>query len=165
MENLSPEVIEQLRLGTTRYLFRMLEQLNKIWAGDTTLNQARVMQYVGMRWQEGAPTGVSETARALGIPVTTVSRTVADMLERKVVREESHPDDARRKTLIVTDEFADQRREMIGLLLELNLDVIRENADEWAEMGLMTTDRRESIQQFVSDIVPLLVEAHLKHKD
>lgn len=64
--------------------------------GATTLNQMRIVQFVAfMDGDINRPVCATEISRTLGIPLTTVSRTVASLVERKELKEKRSETDDR----------------------------------------------------------------------
>ena len=85
--------------------FEYFRLLADVLPGETTLNQIRVAQYIGLRSAMGSPPCNKEIAAALHLPTTTVSRALVMFLEAKILRDIEDPDDGRRRFLIMNKDF------------------------------------------------------------
>lgn len=94
-----------------RFKKEFVDLLAEHFGGHTTLNHLRVGNYIGLRSQyEIEPTSNGQIAQALGLSRATVSRIVSDFIQCGWVRETSHPDDGRKRLLVITPDhqFADR---------------------------------------------------------
>ena len=70
--------------------------------GETTINQMRIGHYIGLKsLYERSPTSNKDISNALDIPRSTVSRIIADYVEKGWVVEQPDPEDGRRKHLFI----------------------------------------------------------------
>lgn len=121
------QLLSTREFETTRELHRfkadLFELLARHFGGSSTLNHLRVGNFIGLCSQyEGRPTSNVEIPNALQLSRSTVSRIVADFVRTGWVTESPHPDDGRRRLLVITpdhpreDEF---ERALRGRLNEL----------------------------------------------
>lgn len=115
---------------TTHYLKTFVSEflglLSHHFKGQTTLNDLRIGNYIGLKSQYGGePTNNKEISAVLGIPRSTVTRIVTDFIEQGWVAERPHPEDGRRKQLFIVpghelgDSFEKEFRALLNELLEL----------------------------------------------
>lgn len=104
---------------TAEQLYQVLELMAQLGPGSLTVNQLRIGQYIGWKCETGEPVGVTEVASALDIPLSTVSRHVAELLEKRFVKEHVHPQDRRRRVLCIHPEFFGTRAAWYGQLQEI----------------------------------------------
>jgi len=112
-----------------RFKVDVVDLLAKHFGGQRTLNHLRVGNFIGLCCQcEGRPTSNQEIAQALGLSRATVSRIVSDFIQCGWVAESPHPEDGRKRLLVVppdhprVDHF---ERALRKRLSELN-EVLRE---------------------------------------
>jgi DNA-binding MarR family transcriptional regulator len=80
------------------YVKAYLELIAGHFPGETTLNQLRILQYIGMRCSQGkGHTSHKEICEALGLTPSMVTRAVAAFMDAGVLREETDPADGRRR--------------------------------------------------------------------
>ena len=120
---------DQSKRKTTHYLHAfvgdVLSLLSAHFSGQTTLNDLRIGNYIGLISQyEGRPTDNKEISEALKIPRSTVSRIVTAFIEKKWVAEHPHPEDGRKKQLFIVpghplaDNFENEFRLLLHDLLD-----------------------------------------------
>lgn len=81
-----------------QYVKDCLTLISEYFPGNTTLNQIRIAQYIGMRSVGGkGHTSHSEICRDLGMSASTVTRAVAGFIESGLLKEEVDPADSRRR--------------------------------------------------------------------
>jgi DNA-binding MarR family transcriptional regulator len=101
----------------------VLSLLSEHFDGGTTINQLRIGHYIGLMSQyKGTPTSNKNIADALGIPRSTVSRIVAEYIQKGWVIEQSHQEDGRRKELLIVPEHPEGdnfEKDFRGLLNEV----------------------------------------------
>jgi DNA-binding MarR family transcriptional regulator len=86
----------------------ILTSLSVHFGGDVTVNQMRIGHYIGQQsLYNGTATSNKDISAQLGIPRSTVSRIVADFVQKKWVIEVPHPDDGRRKLLQISPDHPD----------------------------------------------------------
>jgi len=84
------------------FIGEILHLLSLHFKGETTLNHLQIGNYIGLiSLYEGRPTSNKDIAEKLGISRSTVSRIVADFMEKGWVIERPHPDDGRKKQLLI----------------------------------------------------------------
>jgi DNA-binding MarR family transcriptional regulator len=98
--------LSKQELRTTHYMKLfvgdILHLLSQHFGGDTTLNHLEIGTYIGLMSQyEDQPTSNKDISKALGIPRSTVSRIVADLIAKKWVVQVPHPEDGRRKLFLI----------------------------------------------------------------
>ena len=81
--------------------------------GSITLNELRVMLCIVEAHDRGNPIALSDVAYHLGIPITTVSRIVSQLVKRGKITSEGLASDRRKKILLATPELLERR--MVGL--------------------------------------------------
>lgn len=122
--------LSKLELKSTHYLKSfigdVLHLLSRHFDGGTTINQLRIGHYIGLMSQyKGTSTSNQNIAGALSIPRSTVSRIVADCIEKGWVIEQSHADDGRKKELLIVpehpdgDNFEKEFRRLLNAMVEL----------------------------------------------
>jgi len=94
------------------------------FGGETTINHLRIGHYIGLQsLYNGQPTSNKDIAETLDIPRSTVSRIVADFIDKGWVTEQLDPEDGRRKQLVIptdhplADNFERDFRRLIKELL------------------------------------------------
>jgi DNA-binding MarR family transcriptional regulator len=121
--------LDSKELATTRYLHEFMGEVLRLlsvhFQGQTTLNDLRIGNYIGLLSQhQSKATSNKDIAEALGIPPSTVSRIVKDFVEAKWVAEDSHPEDGRKKLLSIAldhdraDGFEKSFRSIMNELLK-----------------------------------------------
>ena len=121
--------LSKQELKSTHYLKSfmgdVLNLLSRHFKGETPLNHLEIGNYIGLvSLYEGKPTSNKDIADALGISRSTVSRIVADFIEKGWVIEQSHPEDGRRKMLLIApghplaDNFEKEFRVILNDMLE-----------------------------------------------
>jgi DNA-binding MarR family transcriptional regulator len=98
--------LTDVEFNATREVFhfktKLLDLLAEHFGGHTTLNHLRVGSYIGLRSQYAkVPTSNAEIARDLRLSRATVSRIVSDFIAAGWVSETPHPDDGRRRLLVI----------------------------------------------------------------
>jgi DNA-binding MarR family transcriptional regulator len=122
-------VLTREELRSTHELYRLkkdiVDLLAQHFGGHTTLNHLRVGNIIGLSSQyESRPVSNHEIAKALGISRATVSRIVADFIRCGWVRETPHPEDGRRRLLVITpehehaDKFEREFRRLVNNLID-----------------------------------------------
>ena len=82
------------------FMTQVLGLMATHFRGDTTLNHLRIGNYIGLRdLFDGEATTNKEISEALGIPTSTVSRIVTELMKRGYVTEAPHPEDQRIRLL------------------------------------------------------------------
>jgi len=121
--------LSDVELRSTHELYRFkkdfVDLLADHFGGHTTLNHLRVGNYIGLRSQyESRPTSNSEISQSLGISRATVSRIVSDFIQCGWVRETPHPDDGRKRLLVITPDhqFADRFERALRLRVNELMD-------------------------------------------
>jgi DNA-binding MarR family transcriptional regulator len=73
---------------------------------DITLNQLRIIQYIGLRCLEDGPGTINtEICQALEMNKTTVTRTVARFVATGVISQKSSSADGRQQVLTMSPEY------------------------------------------------------------
>lgn len=106
------------------FMTRVLGLMAQRFRGDATLNHLRIGNYIGLRdLFDGAATTNKEISEALGIPTSTVSRIVTELMKRGYVAETLHADDHRIRLLRIVpghplaQGFETELRTLLGELL------------------------------------------------
>ncbi|MGI9307910.1 MAG: MarR family transcriptional regulator [Gammaproteobacteria bacterium] len=77
--------------------------------GESTLNLLRIGHFISLRSEyQYCETSNAEISSQLNIPRSTVSRIVSDLIEAKMVLEQTDPDDGRRRLLKIADQHPDK---------------------------------------------------------
>ena len=79
-----------------RFVFKRMAEK---YGGECTLNEVRVMNQVICCSLEGRTCGVTALHKVTGIPVPTVSRTVANLQSEGWLSERQHPTDGRKRVI------------------------------------------------------------------
>ncbi len=77
----------------------LLRQLAEKYGGDRTLNELRVMNQILRCSLQGRNCCVTDLHMVTGIPMPTVSRSVAHLQNDGWLSERQHPDDGRRRII------------------------------------------------------------------
>ena len=77
----------------------LLRQLAEKYGGDCTLNELRVMNQILRCSLQGRPCSVTALHKVTGIPMPTVSRSVAHLQSEGWLSERPDPDDGRRRII------------------------------------------------------------------
>jgi len=104
----------------------VLSLLSQHFKGETTLNHLQIGNYIGLVSQfEDRPTSNKDIAETLGISRSTVSRIVADFIQKGWVIERRHLEDGRKKQLLIapghplSENFEKDFRDVFDDLLRL----------------------------------------------
>jgi len=90
------DVTAQAVVEFARNLFNSLAQK---YGGDCTLNEVRVMNQIIRCHLEGRTCSVTNLHKATGIPIPTVSRSVANLQNEGWLSEQRDPTDGRRRLI------------------------------------------------------------------
>lgn len=74
--------------------------------GETTLNQIRILQYIG--WQSALIEGQtfhSDICQALGMSASTVTRAIGSFIEVGILTEKVDPNDGRRRCVMMSTNY------------------------------------------------------------
>jgi len=96
MSNKTHDVTPQAVVEFTR---NGLKILSEKYGGDCTLNEARVMIQIIHCHLKGRPCSVTGLHKATGIPVPTVSRSVANLQSDGWLSEQRDPTDGRKRLI------------------------------------------------------------------
>jgi DNA-binding MarR family transcriptional regulator len=82
------------------------EIIAKLVPGNTTLNQLRVLGYIGLRsGPRQSPACRKEICAALKIPRTTVDRAISIFLKMGIISEHADLDDGRKRLSLVNKDY------------------------------------------------------------
>ena len=88
------------------YFKDYLALLARHFPGDITLNQLRILQYIGLRSSRGkGHTNHKDICMALEMAASTVTRAVSAFIETGVLHEETDPEDGRRRLVSVRRSY------------------------------------------------------------
>jgi len=83
----------------------IFEMLSDHFGGDATINQLRIGSYIGLKTLfENKQTSNKDIALTLGIPPSTVTRIVTELIGKGYLKEEDHPEDGRVRLLSMTGD-------------------------------------------------------------
>jgi predicted transcriptional regulator len=125
---LGDSATEESRAVSEIYRFKvdLVDLLARHFGGQRTLNHLRVGNFIGLCCQcDGRPTSNHEIAQALSLSRATVSRIVSDFVQAGWVTEFPHPEDGRRRLLMIppdhprVDEFERALRKRLSKLNEV----------------------------------------------
>ncbi len=91
----------------TRNLFKTLTEK---YGGDCTLNELRVMNQIIRCHLEGRHCSVTALHKVTGIPIPTVSRSVANLQSNGWLSAQQDPDDGRRRIISLGPRSLEQTR-------------------------------------------------------
>ncbi len=120
-------VTAQVVVDFARGLYRVLAEKH---GGDCTLNELRVMNQIICCCLQGQTCCVTDLHKVIGIPMPTVSRSVAHLQSNGLLSEQQDPDDGRRR--IVT--LSPRALEMVSS----NIEEMAEWFNDYREHGLLT---------------------------
>lgn len=107
------------------FIGEILHLLALHFKGETTLNHLQIGNYIGLiSLYEGRPTSNKDIAEKLGMSRSTASRIVADFIDKGWVIERSHPEDGRKKQLLIApghplaDNFEKDFRNIFNKILK-----------------------------------------------
>ena len=107
MSNKPQEVTAQAVVEFTRNLLKTLAEQ---YGGDCTLNELRVMNQIIRCHLDGRSCCVTDLHKVTGIPIPTVSRSVAHLQSNGWLSSEQDPDDGRRRIISLGPRSLDQTR-------------------------------------------------------
>ena len=96
MSNKPHDVTAQVLVEFTRILYR---QLAEKYGGDRTLNELRVLNQIIICSLKGRTSNVTALHKVTGIPMPTVSRSVAHLQSEGWLSERQDPDDGRKRLI------------------------------------------------------------------
>ncbi len=108
----------------------LLRQLAEKYGGDRTLNELRVMNQIIRCSFKGLTCSVTDLHKVTGIPMPTVSRSVAHLQSNGLLSEQQDPDDGRRR--IVTLSPCDLE------MVSSNIEEMAEWFNDYREHGLLS---------------------------
>ena len=95
----------------------VFKRMAEKYGGECTLNEMRVMNQVICCSLEGRSCGVTALHKVTGIPIPTVSRTVANLQSEGWLSERQHPTDGRKRVITLgprsTTEMSDDIDKLI----------------------------------------------------
>ena len=105
MPNRPHEITAQVVVEATRNLFKTLAGK---YGGDCTLNELRVMNQIVRCHLEGRYCSVTALHKITGIPISTVSRTVANLRIGGWLTERQDPTDGRKRIVSLGHRSLDE---------------------------------------------------------
>ena len=103
------------------FIAAYLQMVAKKYHGETTLNELRVMNKMVALEFSGASSTVTQLSSELGIPKSTVSRSVTHLRNKGWLNETLDPDDRRRRVLLLSEASKmDLNEELAFLWAALN---------------------------------------------
>ncbi len=87
--------------------------------GSITLNELRVMLCIVEAHDRGRPISPSDLGYHFGIPITTVSRIVSQLVKRGKITSERFANDRRRKVLLATPRLLEGRKKALTELTKV----------------------------------------------
>jgi DNA-binding MarR family transcriptional regulator len=80
--------------------------VSQYFPGDTTLNQIRILQHIGLRSaNDGGHACNTEICEALEMSAATVTRAVTSFIEAGIISEEADPQDGRRRYVMMNQSY------------------------------------------------------------
>lgn len=96
-------------MGNVRYLevsladkCAVIESFCRCLPGTTTLNELRIIAEIVTKTSLGEDISVTILSNSLGMPLSTVSTQVTEMIAKGWIEEEIHPEDRRKRFLTMT---------------------------------------------------------------
>ena len=91
--------------------------------GSITLNELRVMLCIVEAHDRGNPMALSDVGYHLGIPITTVSRIVSQLIKRGKITAQGLASDRRKKILLATPELLERRMKALATLTKVTAKI------------------------------------------
>ncbi len=91
--------------------------------GSITLNELRVMLCIVEAHDRGRPISPSDLGYHFGIPITTVSRIVSQLVKRGKITSERFANDRRRKVLLATPRLLEGRKKALTELTKVMVEL------------------------------------------
>ena len=115
MSNKPHDVTAKVMTEFTRILYR---ELADKYGGDTTLNELRVMNQLIRCSLKGRHCSVTGIHKATGIPIPTVSRSVAHLQSEGWLSEQRDPNDGRKRLISLGPRSLEQTSNEINDLCQ-----------------------------------------------
>jgi DNA-binding MarR family transcriptional regulator len=96
MSDKPQELTDQAVMEFSRMLFRSVAET---YGGATTLNELRIMNQIVVCHLKGRTCHVTALHKVTGIPIPTVSRSVAHLQSERWLSEQRDPDDGRKRLI------------------------------------------------------------------
>jgi len=111
MSNKTHEITGQAVIEFSRLLFRSVAEK---YGGDTTLNELRIMNQIVVCHLNSRACYVTALHKLTGIPIPTVSRSVANLHREGWLSEQPDPDDGRKRLISLGPRSMDRIYDDIG---------------------------------------------------
>ncbi len=96
------------------FTFRFWHKMSENYGGERTVNELRVLNAVlGCNLKKNSVScswGTTQIAKHLGIPKSTVSRAVYNLVQKGWLREKPHPEDRRRRIVLLGPNAVEHRK-------------------------------------------------------
>ena len=80
----------------------VIESFCRCLPGTTTLNELRIIAEIVTKTALGEEISVTKLSNSLGMPLSTVSTQVTEMISKRWIEEEINPDDRRKRFLTMS---------------------------------------------------------------
>jgi len=92
----------------------LLKELSRKYGGEFTINELRIMNQIIRCNLKGGTCTVTGLHKVTGIPIPTVSRTVAKLQESRWLSERRDPDDGRKRVIFLGPRSLEEARDEIN---------------------------------------------------
>ena len=121
------DVTVQVIVEFTRGLYKLLAEKH---GGDCTLNELRVMNQIICCCLQGQTCCVTDLHKVTGIPIPTVSRSVAHLQSNGWLSEQQDPDDGRKRIVTLNPRALE--------MVSSNIEEMAEWFNDYREHGLIS---------------------------
>ena len=162
-KNITPSKLDRLKIIQSGHMFRLLKLYSDEIAASgypiSTIIGLRVTQFVMRCYQEQIPCSTNQVAEALGIPGSTASRLLKELVNAGVAEIYADPDDARRRLVRPTEGGIQSGRRFQLRLLDLHeqflLDVIKLAEDSGIGGEKISAESKRAIKTMLSVVIPI----------
>jgi len=121
------DITAQVIVEFARGLYKTLAEK---YGGDCTLNELRVMNQIIRCRLQGRTCTVTALHKVTGIPIPTVSRSVANLQSDGLLSEQQDPDDGRRRIVTLNPRALE--------MVSNNIEEMTEWFNDYREHGLLS---------------------------
>ena len=127
-EIMSTDTREFTREAVVEFIRELLEDLSRVRAGETTVNELRIVNQLISCHMQGRTCTVTSLHRKTRIPMPTVSRIIAQLQSRGWVCDEPDPEDGRSRIIRMRPEALET--------MTIDFDAMAEWLNAFGERGL-----------------------------
>lgn len=147
------------------FLDLVLHTMPKLFDSRATLAQAQVRAIAGFAARRGQPMTVSEIARIVGRPRTSVQAAIDVNVELGWTYFDTDPDDQRRHLIMLTDLGRAELRENENVFSEYRVRAAQRIFELLISFGLLELPKQEQnvLADFINEVQPTILAALKKH--